>query len=364
MSAPSSSHPNQVSAWEVPRRPILADQPLGETGIGPTGPPPGPTGRRRRDRNWFWILFASGALSTVVIVLILRWRPPADAPTIALVGFTPLFAVPLAFGLLGAWLGRSSAVRVFAAMVTAAFVFTVSPVDAAIGCRAETASDALTIYTANVEAGSGRPADVAAAVVAADPDVVLLQEVKWQFLETISADPVLADYPYWSHTIDDGSRARPVVSKWPIVEVEVERFVASELVHATIDGPTGRFTVTNVHTLAPAVTANVATWHSQFDQLGRVSRSTPRIMAGDFNATDDHQPFRQLVDSGWTDAHHVKGCGFDATWPADGVGLPFAVYRLDHVLVTDHFEVLDLRLGDPAGSDHKPVITDIRLRTG
>lgn len=298
----------------------------------------------------------------VAVVLILRWRSPESSLAIALVGFTPLLGAPLALGLVGAWFGRSPTVRGFAAVVAAGFLFTVSPIDAAIGCQAETAPDTLTVYTANVQAGVGRAADIAIAVAAADPDVVLLQEVRWQFLEAISADPLLAQYPYRSHEIDDGSRLRPVFSRWPIVDVEVERFVSSELVHATVEGPTGRFTVTNVHTLAPVHRSNVATWHAQFDQLSRIDRSTPRIMAGDFNATEDHQPFRQLLDTGWTDAHDSKGCGFDATWPDDS-RVPFAFYRLDHVLVTDDFEVLDLRFGDPGGSDHKPVITDLRLRT-
>ena len=67
----------------------------------------------------------------------------------------------------------------------------------------------------------------------------------------------------------------------------------------------------------------------------------------------------QEVGQGWTDVHDDKGCRADPTWPTDG--LPFPVMRLDHILVTDDFEVLSTEMGDPGGSDHYPVISRIRF---
>ena len=74
---------------------------------------------------------------------------------------------------------------------------------------------------------------------------------------------------------------------------------------------------------------------------------------------------RDLLGQGWTDVHEPKGCGLDATWPTGHTTrLPIPVYRLDHVLVTDDFEVLDVRFGDPAGSDHIPVVAELQVGSG
>ena len=87
------------------------------------------------------------------------------------------------------------------------------------------------------------------------------------------------------------------------------------------------------------------------------------MIGGDFNATVHHARFRSLLRSGWTDVHEPKGCGFDATWPADHPLVPMPLLQLDHTLVSDHWEVLSVEIGEPNGADHHPVISRIRLRT-
>lgn len=322
---------------------------------------PRPAARARRARHWFFATSGWLALVPVIVVLVLRWRSLDSPLTIAIAGITPFLAAPLVAADIGSVLSRSPTLRVAAAVTTAAFLFTTSPIDAVIGCRGETADDAITIYTANVLFDHGRPADVAASIVAQDADVVILQEVVWEFLAVLREDQRLSDYRYRSNDEPGAPYGTLVWSRWPFADVGIEPFQVSELVNATIAGPTGEFTVTGLHVLAPAQPSHIGQWQNQFAQLSRIDTGTPRVVAGDFNATSDHRQFRDLLAAGWTDVHDEKGCGFDATWPVDH-GLPFPVMRLDHVLVTDDFEVLDVRFGDPAGSDHKPVVASIRLR--
>ncbi len=315
----------------------------------------------RPRRNWFWIIVGVPALGLVVFVLLLRWSSPDSPLTIAMVGVAPFMAAPLLFGIIGSWLSRSMSMRAAAAFVSAGYLFTMSPVDAVIGCGGRSAADAITIYTANVEFGTGRPDEVAASIVAADPDVIVLQEASFPFMDGLAADPRLADYQHRSNQLTWESPRTIIWSRLPIVSHEVEPFVVSDLINVTIQGPGGEFVVTGVHTLAPVRQRYVRSWKQQFEQLAAIDTSAPRIIAGDFNATTDHKPFRTLQQSGWTDVHDEVGCGFDATWPVDG-DLPLAVMRLDHVLVTDHFEILDIGFGDPGGSDHRPVIATLRQR--
>ncbi len=319
--------------------------------------------RSGRPLRLFWAFVGWCALLPVVIVLALRWQALESPLTIAIAGLTPFVGLPLLVAILGAWLGRARSLRAAAAIALAGYLLTTSPVDAVIGCRGAATDDGITIYTANVLFGSGRPDEVAESIVAADADVVVMQEAQWPFLQPLREDERLAEYRYRSDARSEAKTGTIIWSRLPMIGLDIEPFVDRGLIHATIEGPSGPFTVTGVHTLAPIRSRFVGTWHRQFELLAAIDTATPRVAAGDFNATSDHQQFRALLDAGWTDVHDKKGCGFDATWPVDG-SLPLAVMRLDHILVSDHFEVVDLQFGDPAGSDHKPVVATIRLTGG
>jgi endonuclease/exonuclease/phosphatase family metal-dependent hydrolase len=82
-------------------------------------------------------------------------------------------------------------------------------------------------------------------------------------------------------------------------------------------------------------------------------------MAGDFNATRDHRPFRELRDAGLRDAHDVAHAGWSPTWRAGGLVPP--LLRLDHVLASRAFSVTDYQVGDDIGSDHLPITVDLAL---
>lgn len=299
----------------------------------------------------------------VISVLAFRWRGGDRPITIALIGLTPFLALPLVGAVLGAWRSRSRLLRIATAAVTALFVVWMNPVSAVVGCRGDATESAITVYTANVLFDVGRAPDIASSILANEADIILLQEVRSNFLVELESDPRLDIYP---HRVGGPAASGKVIwSRWPITESSVDPFVVSQLVRATIDSPQGSFEVTNVHTLAPIAPGNVPSWQAQFGQLAQVDTGTPRIMAGDFNATEDHRPMRELLGQGWTDVHEPKGCGFDATWPIGQTSrLPFPVYRLDHVLITDDFEVLDVRFGDPAGSDHIPVVAELQIGPG
>lgn len=295
-----------------------------------------------------------------ITVLALRWRGGDRSVSIALIGLTPALAIPLAFAVIGAWRSRSRLLRVVTAAVTALFLVWMNPVSAVVGCRGDAPRSAITVYTANVLFDTGRAPDIASSILANEADVILLQEVRRDFLDGLESDPRLDLYPNRA----GGPEASGTViwSRWPLQDVAVERFVVSQRLSATVVSPQGDFEISSIHTLAPSAPDNVGAWQAQFRQLEQLDTASPTVLAGDFNATEDHRPFRELLGRGWTDAHEPKGCGFDATWPTGSSWrLPIPIYRLDHVLVTDHFDVLDLRLADPGGSDHIPVVAELQL---
>lgn len=319
--------------------------------------------------RWFWLAAGLLCLFVVWVLLILRWRDVSHPLTIAIVGIMPLLAIgPLVVGVLGALWSRSVTLRVLAALTVLPFLYTTSPANAVIGCRADDAatSDAenvFTIYTANVwfESPGGLPDEIGAAIAAEDPDILFLQEVQWDFLTALHLDSRLNGYVYRTTDMQGLPIQDMVWSRWPIQDASFSGLANARLVEATIQSPTGPIIVSPIHLQAPVTRNDADFWKAQHRLLSEIDRSSPRILAGDFNATRDHQPFRNLLNTGWTDVHEKKGCGFNATWPVGG-RIPAPLMRLDHVLVTEHFDVLDVRLGTPGGSDHLPVISTLRLR--
>lgn len=295
----------------------------------------------------------------ITVVLVLRWRDVDEVYLVAIVALTPFLLVPLVLADVAAWFSRSTALRIAAAAVTAACLFTVAPFDAVVGCRPSSADGAITILTANVLASGGRAGAIAANIAEADPDIVLLQEVNSSFLDELSDEQILEAWPHRSNEVSAIQSRALVWSKWPLSDLELDPQAADHFVQARVEAPQGPFTVAVLHIASPISGDDLQLWHEQFETLGRLSTAEPMVMGGDFNATEDHRPFRNLLDQGWTDVHDDKGCGPDLTWPTRG--LPFPVMRLDHILVTDHFEVLSTELGDPGGSDHHPVISRIRF---
>jgi endonuclease/exonuclease/phosphatase (EEP) superfamily protein YafD len=83
----------------------------------------------------------------------------------------------------------------------------------------------------------------------------------------------------------------------------------------------------------------------------------PVILAGDFNATRQHQALRELLETGFTDAHLATGRGWAATWPVGRRLPPFAL--IDHVLVSPDLAVASVDEVAISGSDHRAVVATI-----
>jgi endonuclease/exonuclease/phosphatase (EEP) superfamily protein YafD len=82
----------------------------------------------------------------------------------------------------------------------------------------------------------------------------------------------------------------------------------------------------------------------------------PLVGVDDFNAAPWSHTMRELAVRGQV---RLVRCGLDLTktfHPFPGFGL-----SLDHVLVSEAWQVLALEYGPPGGSDHAPLIVDLRL---
>lgn len=313
-------------------------------------------------------------LSVSIAMLVVRWRDVTTTWTAAAAGVALFAGLPLTGAAALAWVGGSRGLRLFSAATVAVYLMTMSPMSAIIGCGGARSADDISVLTANVLRTVSEPEGLAETIAASEADIVVLQEVSAEVYNSLSTNDLLDDYRYWSPAagaVQFGKRSTVVVvlAKFSARSTDPHELGAAGGVDIVFDLPVDRsgvsgttMTFTGLHLNAPSHPRNVGPWRDQLASLAERPTTAPAILAGDFNATEDHRPFRRLLDRGWTDVHEPKGCGFGLTFPVNGM-LPVPVMRLDHVLVTDHFEVLGVELVDEANkSDHRPVLTHIRFR--
>lgn len=110
----------------------------------------------------------------------------------------------------------------------------------------------------------------------------------------------------------------------------------------------------------PASPVSPQRFHSRNEMLSLIAQvgvqvREPLIIAGDFNCTSGSPYF--LRDARLRDSRH--GFGWQGSWPTFAPA--FLRIPIDHVFVNEHWEVRHREIGPTVGSDHSPVITELRL---
>ncbi|MFF5184244.1 endonuclease/exonuclease/phosphatase family protein [Streptomyces sp. NPDC000345] len=127
----------------------------------------------------------------------------------------------------------------------------------------------------------------------------------------------------------------------------------------TVGGRTVRLVA--VHTYYPL--GDAKRWTRDLTALASVARENgpDTVFLGDFNASLDHAPMRELLASGLTDTHAELGRGWVRTWPAGRTLLP-ALIPLDHVL--HGFGLVGVSVGERTvpGTDHRAVVAVLALK--
>lgn len=99
--------------------------------------------------------------------------------------------------------------------------------------------------------------------------------------------------------------------------------------------------------------------------LGRIDTAHPAILMGDFNVISRSQNYRRVRRMGLIDTFRAAGRGTGPTFPMRHSHAPIPLPRLiriDYIWVTRHFEPVWSAVAPSLGSDHAPVISEVRLR--
>jgi endonuclease/exonuclease/phosphatase (EEP) superfamily protein YafD len=218
----------------------------------------------------------------------------------------------------------------------------------------------LRVVTANVRSQNRTPEKVLELVRGADADLVVLIDTRlnrWQRVLTALA----AQYPYQAPPT---WRERPPVvlfSRHPILKERVARAPGGRRPYLVAEVATGDQTlvVAGVHSSSPLPSKDSYSRNREIDHIVELARDRgqPLIVAGDFNTTPWSPHFQdRLAAVGLRNA--ADGHGYVGTWPT---WFWPALIPIDHILLKGPLAVTTIRRGPRIGSDHYPIIADLRL---
>ncbi|MCP2359933.1 endonuclease/exonuclease/phosphatase (EEP) superfamily protein YafD [Nonomuraea thailandensis] len=309
-------------------------------------------------RTWTsWIVVVPFALWAVVRLS--GFEP--DWPWVPAVAYTPYAVCAAVLGLALACVLRRWAAGTVALVSVLALVPAVLPRALTDG-NPDAEGPALRVLAANLMVGQADPAELMALVERLKPDVLALQEFtpdSMRRLEEAGLRRTLrhavtrpltgvgGSAVYARHPVEDGG----FIKEGPFGQARAWLTLPGE----------ERIEVVSVHPCAPKRIGRQPCWQAGLEALPRGGGDALRVLAGDFNATLDHLPVRDLLDSGYRDAADVMGLGFVATWPQFGSWLQSPGVTIDHVLADSRMAVRGFQVLKLDGTDHRPVFAELRL---
>jgi endonuclease/exonuclease/phosphatase family metal-dependent hydrolase len=282
-----------------------------------------------------------------------------DAPVTALLSFTPAAAAAAPVAALGLGLARRRGPAVTAALAAAALVAVTAP--RVVRRRQPKASGpVLRVLTVNVLCGRADADAVVALVRRTGADVLFLQELTEDAVNRLGQAGLDDLMPKQVTELRGSSLGSGLYSRFPLREGQPLAPAYAAQPTAVLELPSGEEVELGcVHPRAPLPPSRraVGRWRQELSVLP-VPAELPRLLAGDFNATVDHAPFRRLLRLGYADAALQTGNALIPTWGP--FGRP-AVITIDHVLVDRRCAVLASSVHTVPGTDHRAVYAEIRL---
>ncbi|TQS44961.1 endonuclease/exonuclease/phosphatase family protein [Cryptosporangium phraense] len=321
---------------------------------------PAGVARRVGVRLWTLVLWLTVA-GCAVWALVRGIGFDTRTPFAQLVSFTPYVAafslVPVvAAGVTRRW-------RVLVAALAVAALFGAFVVPRVLPSGSPSGGTRLRVMAFNTKIGAGSVSSLAALVRRASPDVLTVQELTPEWAAEFSA---LGLFPYSALRALPGASGTGIWAKYPLTDARtVDSRTGFDQTRATLRGPRV-IDVISAHPRPPIFKpeefGSVSRWTEDLSRLPGASTSgAVRVMAGDFNASLDHSPFRKLVDTGYVDAAAEVGKGLVPTWPMNGNKAP--PVTLDHVLVDSRGDASSFNAYTIPGSDHRAIVADLIIRS-
>jgi endonuclease/exonuclease/phosphatase (EEP) superfamily protein YafD len=223
----------------------------------------------------------------------------------------------------------------------------------------------LSVLSLNAKGGGADARAVEAAVREHEVDVLAVQELTPDLVRRLDRTGIGTLLPYRQVDPRSGSAGTGLWTRSPLTALPSIQGLRAATPHVVIEPvPGSQVTVTAVHPKAP-MNGQEGRWQAELalirSELAVVGGT--QVVAGDFNASRDHAPFRELLAAGFVDcadaARRRPWPGY--TWPVRRSVPP--IMRLDHVLVSRDraAAVREARIIRIPGTDHRAVMAVIEL---
>jgi endonuclease/exonuclease/phosphatase (EEP) superfamily protein YafD len=212
----------------------------------------------------------------------------------------------------------------------------------------------------NVNTQLGDADQVRRAIRAANPDILVLEEINSRWVRDLAW--LGQSYPYRRIEPREDNFGIGLFSKRPFAESNVIYIGRSEVpsILATVRADQGNLCVVATHPLPPFGREYSRCRNEQLELLSDHVRSPgPVLVLGDLNVTPWSYHFRRLLErTGLKDSS--RGFGVQTTWPNFS---PLFRIPLDHCLHSPEISIVNRTVGEDVSSDHYPVIVDFVMGT-
>lgn len=316
-----------------------------------------PDTRGRRIAAWC----AVPPLSVVTLVVGCR---AADTdgmtPVPQLLAFLPWLLVPTLLALVLAVTARWAAGCVWALVAAALTGWFSQPYDGPSGPEPQGRPVAtLRVLTANLEYG-GATDGLLATLRREKPDLVSVQECDSRCATALDAPELRRAYPHRNIVTGSPAEGSAILSVFPLRDEEpLAGTLSMPRSVATVKGLPVRVQV--AHPMPP-LPGEVDLWRTELGRLRDFAAArdgAATLIAGDFNATQDHAAFRDLLDTGLRDSARVTGASRTPTWPS--LTAPPLGAQIDHILVSETIRPRASRFLDLDDTDHRALLVDLEL---
>ncbi|MFJ5694540.1 endonuclease/exonuclease/phosphatase family protein [Arthrobacter sp. NPDC093125] len=329
-------------------------------------------GARKHGGTIAWRLLAIAVLLPVVSLSILRAVPETwPTPVVQLLAFTPWLVVPAVLALGLALAGRRLWLIALAAVVLAAHLFWLFPLDAGRPVPdSSVPGTPIKVLNINSYFGEADAAEIVRLVREHGVELLAVQEHTQGFEDRLLAEGLERLLPHKLSNPRDDASGSALFSAHPMEATGI-------LPDTPFGMPTVRLTigkgeaasvleVTNVHVFPP-VAGRAAQWRSDLAALGRLAAAgtagAHRLLIGDFNATFDHAEFRAVLDGvadrKLVDVGTAAGRRLLPTWPMDGLPLPGIA--IDHLVTSPRIASSGYAVHRVPGTDRAAVMATLEI---
>ena len=303
------------------------------------------------------------ALLPAMAATLMRVLPPAVEPTVQLAAFIPygLVGYLLALSCLLIALRRARRRLVPAAIIAVVMVLSgfhlawLGPLF--VNDHRAAATPEFRLMSLNMSGSESATREVAER--AAQADLVILIQTSPAALTALNSFGWNQRFPFSLGEPKDGFSDTAVYSRFPLSRSTLIRATSFQQWVTTVRVPdAGRIRLIAVHPCNPFCDGN--RWTAEHQILREVvieNLDQPLVLAGDFNAVNDHGPMQALQRAGLKSATDVAGAGWLPTYPANRQIPP--LLPIDHVMINEDLTSTSVTSFAIPGSDHHGLLATL-----